>query len=52
MLDVAPSKLNLSEATGRKRREYVSRELGIRNSAEMAAYVSPSQGSSGREVFK
>ena len=37
--------LNISEATARKHRENIRRKLGIRNSAEMAAYAIRSQGS-------
>lgn len=40
-------KLNISEATARKHRENIRRKLGIRNSAEMAAYATRLQGPSG-----
>lgn len=39
-------RLNISEATARKHRENIRRKLGIRNSAEMAAYAIRLQGSS------
>ena len=32
-------RLDISEATARKHRENIRRKLGIRNSAEMAAYA-------------
>jgi len=38
--------LDISEATARKHRENIRRKLGIRNSAEMAAYAIRSQGPS------
>ena len=38
-------RLDISEATARKHRENIRRKLGIRNSAEMAAYAIRSQGS-------
>lgn len=37
-------RLDISEATARKHRENIRRKLGIRNSAEMAAYAIRSQG--------
>jgi DNA-binding NarL/FixJ family response regulator len=40
-------RLEISEATARKHRENIRRKLGIRNSAEMAAYAIRSQGPSG-----
>jgi DNA-binding NarL/FixJ family response regulator len=39
-------RLDISEATARKHRENIRRKLGIRNSAEMAAYAIRSQGPS------
>ncbi|WP_372658303.1 response regulator [Hydrogenophaga sp.] len=39
--------LDISEATARKHRENIRRKLGIRNSAEMAAYAIRSQGLTG-----
>jgi len=40
-------KLDISEATARKHRENIRRKLGIRNSAEMAAYAIRLQGTDG-----
>lgn len=40
-------RLEISEATARKHRENIRRKLGIRNSAEMAAYAIRSQGPGG-----
>ena len=37
-------RLDISEATARKHRENIRRKLGLRNSAEMAAYAIRSQG--------
>jgi DNA-binding NarL/FixJ family response regulator len=39
-------RLDISEATARKHRENIRRKLGIRNSAEMAAYAIRTQGPS------
>jgi DNA-binding NarL/FixJ family response regulator len=39
-------RLDISEATARKHRENIRRKLGIRNSAEMAAYAIRNQGPS------
>ncbi|MEX1165369.1 MAG: response regulator transcription factor [Hydrogenophaga sp.] len=39
-------RLDISEATARKHRENIRRKLGVRNSAEMAAYAIRSQGPS------